>query len=134
MEEVLAGAGRAIVDAVLPLIITVFKVALGGAAICFFSQQTVEWAYTPVVKRLGLAAADTGERKRFAALGVGILIAMLMHWCDAPSFAVGPKGWLLASLAGFLGGGIAGRFRDWGEKKWFVPTRADAPPAAGGGS
>jgi len=134
MEEVLIGAGRAIVDAVLPLIITVCKVAAGGAAICFFSQQTVEWVYAPLVRRLKIQVADTGERKRLAALGVGILIAMAMHWCDAPSFAVGPKGWLLAALAGFLGGGVAGRFRDWGQDKWFVPTRVAAPPAAGGGS
>jgi len=132
MEEAVLGAGRAIIDAVLPLIIIVCKVVAGGAAICFFSQQTVEWIYAPVVQRLGLKAADTGEQKRLAALAAGVLMAMAMHWCDAPSFGAGPKGWLLAALAGFLGGGVAGRFRDWGESKWFVPTRAAAPPAGGG--
>jgi hypothetical protein len=134
MEEVLLGAGRAIVDAVLPLIITVCKIAGAGAAICLFSQQTVEWIYAPLVQRVGLKVADTGEQKRLAALAVGIVIAMAMHWCDAPSFGAGPKGWLVAALSGFLGGGIAGKFRDWGEDKWFIPTRAVTPPASGGGS
>src|SRR5262245_10894271 len=134
MEQAALGAWQAIVDAVLPVVITVLKVVFAGATICLGAQQTVEWAYSPLARRIGNGVANAGETKRLVALGVGVLSAMVRHWCNAPSFGDGPKGWVLGAMAGFLGGGFAGKFRDWGEKKWFVPTRAaDASSPAGGG-
>lgn len=127
MMEILEGLARAVADAMLPLLVTISKVVLAGGAAALLSQQSVEWIIGPSAETVGLRS---GRVKREAAALVGMLATMAGHYCDWPfNFGAGPKGWVLAALAGFLGGGLAAPFRDWAKTKWFVPTRADMPEA-----
>jgi hypothetical protein len=133
--DIIEGLGKEIAAALLPVLIIIAKVAVAGGASALLSQQSVEWIWNPVAGKVGGVVAS-GSASRRAAMVVGIMTAMAGHYAGWPiDFGAGPKGWVLAALAGFFGGGLAAPLRDWAATKWFVPTRTiPGVDAAGGGS
>lgn len=132
MMEILESLAKSVADAVLPVLITVAKVAVAGGASALLSQQSVEWLYNPVASKVGGIAAS-GAASRRAAMLVGMMVTMAGHYASWPiDFGAGPKGWVLAALAGFFGGGLAAPLRDYATTKWFIPTRATVPVDPGG--
>jgi hypothetical protein len=132
MMEILESTAKAVADAVLPVLITIAKVAVAGGASALLSQQSVEWLFNPVAGKVGGMLAS-GAASRRAAMLVGMMTTMAGHYASWPiDFGAGPKGWVLAALAGFFGGGLAAPLRDWAATKWFIPTRTLPTGPAGG--
>jgi len=62
---------------------------------------TIEWLFSP------LKITKSEIAKIYAAFILGLVALFCVHWLDVVSFGGGPRGWALAMLFGFLGGGMA---------------------------